>query len=138
MSKSRLKSALKSTQEALTKLNDALGVLAKQRSDDMERPVVVDAVIKRFEVLFEYSWKLLKTAAEYQGSEAPGPRPAIQEAVKFGWIKDPELWAYALDARNGSVHDYFGITIPEYLQLIQKFAKAAEKMVQVVAQLEKK
>lgn len=138
MSNSRLKSALKTTQEALAKLNDALAILAKQRSDDMERPVVVDAVIKRFEVLFEYSWKLLKTAAEYQGSEAPGPRPAIQEAVKFGWIKDPELWVYALDARNGSVHDYFGITISEYLQLIQKFSKAAEKTVQAVAQLEKK
>lgn len=135
MSKARLKSALKSTQDALIKLNDALAILAKHGSEDVERPVVIDAAIKRFEVLFEYSWKLLKTAAEYQGSEAPGPRPAIQEAVKFGWIKDPELWAYALDARNGSVHDYFGITISEYLQLIQKFVKAAEKTVQAVAQL---
>lgn len=138
MSNSRLKSALKSTQEALVKLNEALSILSRQKMDDMERPVVVDAVIKRFEVLFEYTWKLLKTSVEYQGSEAPGPRPAIQEAVKFGWIKDPELWVYALDARNGSVHDYFGITITEYLKLIKQFAKEVETVAVAIDRLEKK
>lgn len=138
MSKSRLKSALKSTHDALAKLNDALVILAKQKMDDVARPVVVDAVIKRFEVLFEYTWKLLKTAVEYQGSEAPGPRPAIQEAVRFGWIKDPELWVYALDARNGSVHDYFGITIDDYLKLIKQFTKAVDVALIPIGQLEKK
>jgi nucleotidyltransferase substrate binding protein (TIGR01987 family) len=138
MSDKRLKSALQSAQNALDKLNDALTVLAKHKGDDMERPVVIDATIKRFEVLFEYAWKLLKVAAEYQGTEAPGPRPAIQEAVRFGWIKDPEQWSYALDARNGSVHDYFGITISEYLQLISKFAKEAASVLKELSKLEKK
>ena len=117
---------------ALAEVREGLAWIDSIKIDDEHYGLVADGVVKRFEMLFEYVWKLLKWAAEYQGIEAPGPRPAIQEGVRFGWIKDPEFWVEVLDARNGSVHDYFGIEIPQYLTLIQRFATEVERLQQVL------
>lgn len=120
-----LVAALQRAQQSLEELREAQNVLAKMTEGDKQRGLLVDATVKRFEVCFEYFWKLLKAASEYQGVEAPGPRPAIREGVRFQWIVDPEFWAHALDARNGSVRDYFGIPEVQYLQLIAQFISSA-------------
>lgn len=124
MTKKIIEAAASAFTTALDKLNESLAAMDNSKEDEYYT-VFEDAVIKRFEVAFEYFWKLLKIAAEYEGSEAPGPRPAIQEGVKFSWIDEPEFWADALDARNGSVHDYFGISRSEYIKIVRKFAKAS-------------
>lgn len=51
----------------------------------------------------------------------PG-KTARRKAVRFGWIADPEFWSVVLDTRNGSVHDYFGMPMDDYLTLITQFA----------------
>jgi nucleotidyltransferase substrate binding protein (TIGR01987 family) len=86
-----------------------------------ERWIGSDAVAKRFEVSFEYFWKMLKTVAEYQGTESPGPRPALQAAMQYGWIDNPDNFSEYLEARNHTVHDYYEIPIEEYLQIIRRF-----------------
>lgn len=103
-------------------------MIGREKPENSIYSILYDACVKRYEVLFEYTWKLLKIASEYQGQEAPGPRPAIQEGLRFGWIEDPEFWADALDARNGSVHDYFGVTQQEYLNIMNRFVKEAGKL----------
>jgi nucleotidyltransferase substrate binding protein (TIGR01987 family) len=85
----------------------------------------LDAVAKRFEASFEYFWKYLKTAVEWQGTEAPGPRPAIAAAHTYGWIEDPEAWAGYLEARNAGVHDYFGLSSEEYAAKARQYLAAA-------------
>lgn len=120
MTKNKLMMALQAAREALEKL-DANFKALQDLSDASMRGVCQDAVIKRYEVAFEYMWKLFRAASEYEGSEAFGPRPAIQEAIKYEWIDDPEFWAAALDARNGSVHDYFGVSIENYLSIAKEF-----------------
>jgi nucleotidyltransferase substrate binding protein (TIGR01987 family) len=122
-----IRSAVKSCEDSLAKLREAVGLLDKKSNAEFS-DVLMDAAIKRFEVAFEYSWKLMKAVIEHEGSEAYGPRPAIQEANRLGLIDDPEYWAVALDARNGSVHDYLGITHDEYLKVIKKFIKENEKL----------
>jgi len=121
MTQKKIVHALNQCREALEKLAESLHVLKKTKDNEIKE-ILTDACIKRFEILFEYAWKLLKICVEFQGQEAPGPRPAIQEASRFGWIKDLDLWADALDARNGSVHDYFGISHTEYVKLIERFS----------------
>jgi hypothetical protein len=74
-----------------------------------------------FEVAFEYVWKFLKAAGEYQGSEVPGPRPAILEAARYGWIENKAIWAGFLEARNAGVHDYFGLSSEEYAAIARNF-----------------
>jgi nucleotidyltransferase substrate binding protein (TIGR01987 family) len=120
---------------ALASLEQALAWLKKVRDDDVHYMIHVDASVKRFETLFEYMWKLLKSASEYQGVEAPGPRPAIQQAVRFGWITDPEFWANTMDIRNGTVHDYFGVSVEQLLGTIKQFAKEVTVVIQRIKKL---
>ena len=85
----------------------------------------LDAVAKRFEVSFEYVWKYLKSALEWQGTETPGPRAAIQNAVSYGWIEDADSWASYLNARNAGVHDYFGLSSEEYAAIARRYLSDA-------------
>ena len=128
MNRDFLKERIHQTEEALGRLDEALKTLDAVKNVKIEYEVHVDAVIKRYETLFEYVWKMLKAFAEYQGSEAPGPRPAIQEAIRFGWIEDPQFWVEALDARNDSVHDYFGIPVDSYLKIIVRFSSETKRL----------
>ncbi len=130
-----LKLAAKACEDSLKELVDALDVLKGKKADDPFYGIVCDAVIKRFEVAFEYGWKLMKVAVEYQGIEAAGPRPAIQEAIRFGYIAAPEFWARALDSRNASVHDYLGIPIGEYLKIIGRFSKELALLIENVKKI---
>lgn len=106
------------------------------RSEDLEdRKHRVDAVAKRFEVSFEYVWKAFKEAAEWQGTDVPGPRPAIQAAAQYGWIDNVDLWAAFLEARNYGVHDYFGLSSEEYFKIAKDYALAAKKALEKIHQV---
>lgn len=132
MTSKKLSEAVRSTKEALEKLNEALS--AVKTHDKSDKVLLEDAAVKRFEVLFEYCWKMLKTAIEFEGGDAQSPRSAVQEAVRYGWIKDVDLWVSALDTRNATVHDYFSSAPDDYLDVIKKFSK---EIVLVIERVEK-
>jgi nucleotidyltransferase substrate binding protein (TIGR01987 family) len=119
------------TIHSLEELHKALNYLDLDTTAK-DRWVRLDAVAKRFEVSFEYFWKFLKAAGEYQGSEIPGPRPAILEAIRYGWIQNREIWAGFLEARNAGVHDYFGLSSEEYAGIARNFYAAAEECVRTI------
>ncbi len=134
MTSKKIKSSVESVQAALTKLNEALEHL-KAEKEKTAKGILEDGAVKRFETLFEYSWKALKVAVEFEGGEAPGPRPAIQEAIKFGWIKDVDIWMSALDTRNATVHDYFFAAPKNYIEVIRKFATEVDSLLQKLSLL---
>ncbi len=74
-------------------------------------------VSKAFETAVEYCWREFKRLVEDQGLEAQAPKIAIKEAARLKFLKEPETWLLCIDARNDSVHDYFGITEAEYVDL---------------------
>lgn len=111
--------------ESIDALGESLQFLKKMDVDDKYWHVHYDAAVKRFEVAFEYTWKLMQAAVQDQGREAYGPRQSIQESVGLGWIDTPEFWADALDARNDSVHNYFGVTQGQYIEIMRKFVAEA-------------
>lgn len=127
-SKKRKLQTIQTATDSLKELEEAIRAYEKNQ-DGTLAPLLRDAMIKRFEVAFEYAWKMLQQAAEFEGSEAAGPRPAITEALRYGWIRDPDFWSLALDARNGSVHDYFGVTYEEYHRIIIRFQKELAELV---------
>lgn len=135
MSKDKIGGALEAARGSVEKLKEALKVYDGTKAKDENREILADAVIKRFEVAFEYCWKLMKAGCEYQGGEAFGPRPAIQESIRFGWIENPDFWAQALDARNGSVHDYFNIPRSVYLEIVKRFVKEVSPLFKAVGDL---
>ena len=135
MNAKNLKTAIEIVRESTGKLQEAYSLLENMKGSNLHEDVCYDAMVKRFEVAFEYCWKMFKIAAEFQGAEAYGPRPAIQEALRFHWIDNPDFWAQALDARNGSVHDYFGITKKEYLNIIKKFLSETKTAIELIEEI---
>jgi nucleotidyltransferase substrate binding protein (TIGR01987 family) len=65
-----------------------------------------DSAIKRFELTYEATWKLLQTLVRDQGLEANSPREAFRAAFKLGWIEDEMIWDEIIRERNLAVHTY--------------------------------
>jgi len=80
-------------------------------------------VSKAFETVVEYVWRTLKRIVEEEGLEAASPKMAVRQAAKLKLITEPEAWLDAIEARNNSVHDYFGISETEYSELAQELLK---------------
>lgn len=117
--KTRLKESLAQLQTAIT---------AYKRSDGDEQMEFL-ALSKAFEVAVEHAWRELKMRVEDEGLDAPSPKAAIKQAAKLGFISDVEDWLAAIDARNDSVHDYFGIPESNYASLAGKFLKLCQSIV---------
>lgn len=85
-------------------------------------------IAKAFEILVEYAWRRLKEYVEDQGLDAPAPKIAVKQAARLEIISEPETWLDCIDARNDSVHDYFGIPKKEYIALAEKFLSLVDAM----------
>ena len=115
-------------------LRDACGNLAQalELSEEQfkNRNLHFLLITKAFENLVEYGWKELKVRVEDEGLEAQSPKEAVRAAAKLGFIKDPQLWIDCVNARNNSVHDYFGLPPESYVKLAEKFLMAVQELSQ--------
>ena len=87
-----------------------------------------DAICKRYEVCFEYTWKHLKQIGSDAGQEIYSPKDALKEGVKLKVIKDFDLWLNFLQERNLSVHNYYSGDPEDTLKTIRKFLKEVKKL----------
>jgi nucleotidyltransferase substrate binding protein (TIGR01987 family) len=85
------------------------------------------SLAKAFEVAVEYGWKQLQTIVEGEGLEAPSPKASIRESARLGLIDDAKAWIDYINTRNASVHDYFGMSQDEYIQIAKDFLSDARK-----------
>lgn len=112
--------------------NDAVGQL-KLTLDFYDReggdePAAFLAVAKGFEVAVEYAWKELKRRIEDEGLDAASPKEAIRHAARLNIVANAEKWLEYVNARNSSVHDYFGMTEAEYVKIAREFLKEAVRL----------
>lgn len=119
---------MESKKNKLPKAMDNLGA-ALQDYEKEKTELRFLTVSKTFEIAVEYGWRALKERVEDQGLDAPAPKMAVKEAARLEFIDTPEIWLDAIDARNDSVHDYFGISKAEYLDLAKSFLKELQKLV---------
>lgn len=117
-----MESKKKKLLKSLKNLQDALTQYQAKKSE-----LNFLTVSKAFETVVEYSWREFKRLVEDQGLEAPAPKIAIKQAAKLNYLNEPEFWLACIDARNDSVHDYFGIPEEEYVSLAKKLAELFEK-----------
>ena len=103
---------------SLAQLKEAIQAYRTSKGES-ELPFL--ALSKAFEIAVEYTWRELKVRVENDGLEAPSPKSAVKQAAKLGMISEPETWINCIDARNNSVHDYFGISEEDYASLAEKF-----------------
>lgn len=109
---------------AITDLKQMLKFYDKSGGDE---PAAFFAVSKAFEVAVEYTWKELKQRLIDEGvEEVLTPKDAIRKAAKAGMIDNAEQWLEYIDARNESVHAYYGMTQSSYLKLARAFLKDAQ------------
>lgn len=66
----------------------------------------IDGTIKRFELCFELSWKLIKAYLEDKGIICNSPRECFKHAKLNALIEDEEIWMAMIEDRNFLVHTY--------------------------------
>lgn len=101
----------KQLQDAIGRLKDAI---EKGPDDD----IVIDATIKRFELVYELNWKYLKQELEKEGLVCSSPRQCFKEALTQGWISDEVSWMNMIEDRNLLVHTYSQATLREIYERI--------------------
>lgn len=97
--------------------------------------IVRDAVIQRFEYSFELSWKTLQTASVYVGSECNSPREAVKQGFKMGWLKNPDDWFEALEARNRTSHTYNVQVAREVYDVAKKFPPLVREIISSISKI---
>lgn len=85
--------------EALDRFEE---ILSKEKND-----IVRDSAIKRFEIIFDLAWKLLKEHLEVKkGILCSSPKECFREGYRREVIDYDELWLDMTDWRNSAVHTY--------------------------------
>ena len=92
-------------------------------------------MIQRFEFTFELAWKLMKSYAEYQGTdkEIMGSRDAVRWAFENKLISDSDVWMEMIKRRNDTSHTYDEDTAADVVLRVkdsyfQAFVSFFEKM----------
>lgn len=107
---------IKDFKEALVRLN---GALAQEKNE-----FIRDSIIKRFEFVFELSWKVTKIyLRDKLGIDSFSPKECWRELRKHSLLSDQEteIFLAMTDERNSIVHTYD-----------QKFAEALEVKIKTV------
>jgi nucleotidyltransferase substrate binding protein (TIGR01987 family) len=89
---------LRSFQEVVERLEEAPSL--------PNDPVVRDSSIKRFELCFELSWKVIMSFLRDRGLDCRSPRDCFREAFSYGLVTEEEVWVQMIRDRNLSVHTY--------------------------------
>ena len=69
-------------------------------------PVVRDSAIKRFELCFELSWRVIQNFLRDRGLDYRSPRDCFRGAFSYGLLREEEVWLQMIQDRNLSVHTY--------------------------------
>lgn len=128
MQNEEIKYSLNRFKEALNRLNEAIQL--------KDSPIIVDAVVQRFEFSFELAWKTLKRVLISNGVIVQTPKDVLKEAFKLGYLENEELWLSMLSDRNIMSHTYneeqaleVYKNIPEYYNKLLDLSKKIEKEV---------
>ena len=97
--------------------------------------IVRDASIQRFEYCFELAWKTLQVSGDYMGHVCNSPREAIRYGFKMGWIKSPDDWFEAMEARNRTSHVYNPVIAQEVYEIAKKFPSLIHEIIHQISKV---
>ena len=115
---------IKDIKKAISQSDSAIK-LYHQEKDQQDLNFLM--VVKSYEILVELAWKHFKNKVEDEGLSAPSPKESVRKAATIGLIDDPEKWIKFIEARNLSVHDYFGLDNESFLKLASELIRSAKK-----------
>ena len=95
--------------------------LEKSRSADPEADFVLEGTVLNFSLTFDIAWKVMKDILwqyyEITDFVAGSPREVLRHSFKARLIQGDE-WMEMLKVRNQLSHDYDGLVVKEYCQII--------------------
>lgn len=97
---------LRKLQDSLNNLNRAVENVERALTLPVDRELVFEGTIQRYEVAIELMWKTLKRALEHEGLAPKTPRESVKEAFQAGWLHDEAEWIDMLNYRNRTSHMY--------------------------------
>ena len=101
--------------KAVNKLESALQI-------PIDRELVFEGTIQRFETVVELVWKTLYRGLKYEGIHPKTPRETMKKAFASGWLSGEIEWQELLDNRNSSSHEYLDEAfLEEYYEDIKEF-----------------
>ena len=115
---------IKDLKKAVSQAEAAIDLYHKEND---QRDLNFLMIVKAYEILVELAWKYFKLKVEDEGLSAPSPKEAVRKAATIGIIEDPQKWIGFIEARNLSVHDYFGLDSDSFLKLITDLVRVARK-----------
>ncbi len=89
-----------------TNVHTALQALKQSVTQPVKEPRDLSGIIKDFEIVYELSWKALKTFLENQGHETTSARDAFSKAYQLGFVREQHVWLEMINDRNLTVHTY--------------------------------
>lgn len=93
-----------------------------------------DAAIKRFELAFELSWKLLQKHLREQGLDCQSPKSCFQAGLANKLITDEALATIMIADRNFSVHTYNEKFAEELLTRLPKYHVLFEDLIRALSE----
>lgn len=109
----RFKQRFEFFQRAFLNLNEV-----KEQENRIFSNLEKEGIVRRFEVLIEPSWKVLKDFLENEGFEVKSPKESVRKAFEYGLLKNCEKWLEALDMRNITSHTYTQSALDENVRYI--------------------
>lgn len=114
----RWKQRFSSYKKALVKLNEAVEVVQKSHSNEIQ-DIIKEGLIQRFEYTHELAWNVMRDFMFWQGNpEIYGSRDATREAFSIGLIEDGHQWMQMIESRNKTSHTYNEATATEIYDAI--------------------
>ena len=83
-----------------------LKVAVESVQSSFDEAIAIDATIKRFELCYELSWKLIKAYLAYSGIIVNNPRDSFKMGFQNNLIDDESTWIQMIEDRNVLVHTY--------------------------------
>ena len=120
---------------------NSLASLAEARERDMTDSFVLSGTSAKFSITFDLAWKVMKDILwqhyEITDFVAGSPREVLRHSFKARLIQGDE-WMEMLKVLNQLSHDYDGLVVKEYCQIIvdSYIEKLEEFQARVVAVLQ--
>ncbi len=93
----------------------------------------IDGAIKRFELTYEISWKLIKSYLEELGIFCRSPRECFKYAYQNDLIDNDYVWEEMIDDRNILVHTYTSESSREVFEHIkEKYLASFKHLLDVI------
>jgi len=118
----KLEAAKKEFNEALDNFEEI--IKRREQPSSLDYAIIRDSAIKRFELVFDTSWKTIKAWLEEKGVACASPLDCYREAYRQSIIEYEDIWVKAVKTRNKTAHTYHEKLAEDVYQELPEFLAA--------------